>query len=207
MFHWQGWQRSDKVLSPVTSEWQSFITVMLTPLKVSTKKWEHYKSDKDFSRTRSLLYFTICHISVIIWFSYVTLLCHPCRWVVIGAQDVMLYNPGWKRSIKTGFVIEKCDAQKIQHFWRSIQLSLHLRVIIGSLACCYHFTSVLFSFYKWAIIISQACYYRFSSVLLFCNFVLLFTIKSLGYVIIIKRLHVTTIRKLCYYWYTWLLNT
>ncbi len=68
----------------------SFVTVKSTPLKVSTKKWEHFKSDKDFSRMRSLYHFTICHLSAVIRFSYDSLLCHPCRWVVIGAQ-IRLY--------------------------------------------------------------------------------------------------------------------
>ncbi len=78
---WLGFVACDKRVTKL-----SLVTAMLTPLKVSTKKWEHYKSDKDFSRIRSLHHFTICHIWVVIQFSYVTLLCHPCRWVIIGAQ-------------------------------------------------------------------------------------------------------------------------
>ncbi len=72
------WQASDKA---------EFCHCYVDTSQVSTKEWEHYKSDKDFSRMRSLHHFTFCHISVIIRFSYVTLLCHPCRWVVIGALN------------------------------------------------------------------------------------------------------------------------
>ncbi len=58
------WQASDKV---------SFVTVMSTPLKVSTKKWEHYKSDKDFLPMHSVHHFTICHSVFLMSSFFVTL--------------------------------------------------------------------------------------------------------------------------------------
>ncbi len=68
-------------MSHVTSVWQSWVLSLLC-WHLYTKKWDHYKSDKDFSRMRSLHHFTICHISG----RNTVFLCHPGRWVVIGAQ-------------------------------------------------------------------------------------------------------------------------
>ncbi len=74
------WQASDKAM---------LVTDMSTPLKVSTKKWEYYKSDKIFRACAVYISLPFVTILVVIRISYVTLLCHPCRWVVIEALNHM----------------------------------------------------------------------------------------------------------------------
>ncbi len=95
----------------------SFVTVM------STKKWEHYKNDKDFSCMCSLHHFTICHISVVIRFSYVTLLCHRCRWVIIGAlmyphvvPDSQIVNVDWYVEVQKHKRPHYCNNQWKLHY-------------------------------------------------------------------------------------------
>ncbi len=85
--HRQGWQRSDKVLSPVTSEWQSWVLSLLCQhlSRCRQRSESIIKVTKIFRACTVYTILPFVTYRVVILFSYVTLLCHPCRWVIIGA--------------------------------------------------------------------------------------------------------------------------
>ncbi len=68
--------------------WQSWILSLLCRyLSMCQQRSESViKVTKDFSCMHSLHHFTICHILVVIRFSYAILLCHLCQWVAIEGQ-------------------------------------------------------------------------------------------------------------------------
>ncbi len=83
----------------VTKKWYSFVacdkrvtklnfdTVMSTPLKVSRQRIESIiKLTKIFHACVVYTILPFVTYRVVIRFSYVTLLCQPCRWVAIGSQ-------------------------------------------------------------------------------------------------------------------------
>ncbi len=95
MTHRQGWQRSDKVLSPVTSEWQSRVRsesvikvtdfYACTLMMIQTLIINHLI----FAHAQFIPIYHLSHIggnTVFLCYSSLSPLSMPCRWVVIEDQ-------------------------------------------------------------------------------------------------------------------------